>query len=147
MTKEETRKALEEYFKDYSTGDFRVALEKHYTDNAVFENTRVRIVGRENIIDWFTRSHALGYTETVVPVNILIAEDTVAVELAQEFTAYADVPNHYVSALAKGETIRTSGLAAFYKMDRGRIASVRVYCTLNGYNPKVFGRTDRTEEV
>jgi ketosteroid isomerase-like protein len=147
MTREETKKAIEEYFKDYNTGDFRMALDKHYTDDAVFENTRVRIVGKDKIIDWFTRSHALGYRETVVPVNILIGEDSVAVELDQKFTAYEDVPNHYVSALMKGDTIRTSGLAAFYKMKDGKISSIRVYCTLNEYNPKVFGRTEATEGV
>ncbi len=142
MTREDTKKTLKEYFKDYSTGDFQMTLEKHYTDDALFENTRVRIVGKEKLIDWFTRSHALGYTESIVPVNILIGEDSAAVELAQGFTAYEDVPNHYVSALKKGETIRTSGLAGFYKMKDSKIASVRVYCTLNEYNPKVFGRTD-----
>ncbi len=141
MTREETKKTIEEYFRDYNTGDFRMALDKHYAADAVFENTRVRIVGKEKIIDWFTHSHALGYTERVVPVNILIGEDSVAVELDQEFTAYENVPNHYVSALAKGDTIKTSGLAAFYKMEDGKIRSVRVYCTLNQYNPKVFGCT------
>ncbi len=147
MTREETKKAIEEYLKDYSTGDFRMALDKHYTADAVFENTRVRIVGKENIIDWFTRSHGLGYTESVVPVNILIGEDSAAVELEQEFSAYENVPNHYVSALAKGETIRTSGLAGFYKMKDGKIKSIRVYCTLNAYNPGIFGRTEVTEGV
>ena len=145
MTREETKRALEAYFKDYNTGDFRMALDKHYTADAVFENTRVRIVGKEKIIAWFTRSHALGYTERVVPLNILVGEDAVAVELEQEFTAYEDVPNHYVAALTKGDTIRTSGLAAFYKMKDGKISSIRVYCTLNAYNPKVFGWTEATE--
>ena len=144
MTREETKKAIEEYFKDYNTGDFRMALDKHYTADAVFENTRVRIVGKEKIIDWFTRSHALGYTESCVPVNFLIGEDSVAVELEQEFTAYEDVPNHYVCDLTKGDTIRTSGLAAFYKMKAGKIRSIRMYCTLNQYNPKVFGFTEAT---
>ncbi len=123
-----------------------MALDKHYTADAVFENTRVRIIGKDKIIDWFTRSHALGYTETVVPVKILIGEDAVAVELDQKFTAYDDVPNHYVSALRKGDTIRTSGLAAFYKLKEGKISSIRVYGTLNAYNPQVFGRTEATEE-
>ncbi len=145
MTREETKKAIEEYLKDYSTGDFRMALDKHYTADAVFENTRVRIEGKDKIIDWFTRSHALGYTESVVPANILIGEGAVAVELDQEFTAYEDVPNHYVSALMKGETIKTSGLAGFYKMKDGKISSVRVYCTLNAYNPQVFGGTEATD--
>ena len=138
MNKEETRKAFEEYFKDYDTGDFRMALNKHYTEDAVFENTRVKVVGRNNIIEWFTRSHALGYTEKLVPVNMLIGEDIVAVELEQEFTAYEDVPNHYVVSMDKGETIKTSGVAAFYKMKDGKISSVRVYCTLNEYNPQIF---------
>jgi len=138
MNKEETRKAFEEYFRDYDTGDYRMALNKHYTEDAVFENTRVKVVGRNNIIEWFTRSHALGYTEKLVPVNVLIGKDSVAVELEQEFTAYEDVPNHYVVPMDKGETVKTSGVAAFYKMKDGKISSVRVYCTLNEYNPKVF---------
>ena len=138
MNKEETRKAFEEYFKDYDTGDYRMALNKHYTEDAVFENTRVKVVGRNNIIEWFTRSHALGYTEKLVPVNMLIGEDIVAVELEQEFTAYEDVPHHYVVSMDKGETIKTSGVAAFYKMKDGKISSVRVYCTLNEYNPQIF---------
>ena len=138
MNKEETRKSLEEYFRDYDTGDYRMALNKHYTDDAVFENTRVKVIGRDNIIEWFTRSHALGYTEKLVPVDMLIGEDVVAVELEQEFTAHEDVPNHYVVSMNKGETIKTSGVAAFYKMKDGKISSVRVYCTLNEYNPQVF---------
>ncbi len=32
-----------------------------------------------------------------------------------------------------------------YKMKGGKISSVRVYCTLNAYNPKVFGRTEATD--
>jgi len=138
MNKEETKKAIEEYLRDYDTGDFKMALNKHYTEDAVFENTRVKVVGRDNIIEWFTRSHALGYKEKLVPVNIMIGEDSVAVELEQEFTAYEDVPNQYVVPMNKGETVKTSGVAAFYKMKYGKISSVRVYCTLNEYNPKVF---------
>ena len=138
MNKEETRKQLEDYFRDYDTGDYRMALNKHYTEDAVFENTRVKIIGKANIIEWFMRSHALGYTEKVVPVNIVIGENTVAVELEQEFTARQDVPNHYVVSMKKGDTVKTSGLSAFYKMKDGKISSVRVYCTLNEYNPQVF---------
>jgi len=138
MNKEETRKSLEEYFRDYDTGDYRMALNKHYTDDAVFENTRVKVIGRDNIIEWFTRSHALGYTEKLVPEDMLIGEDVVAVELKQEFTAHEDVPNHYVVSMNKGETVKTSGVSAFYKMKDGKISSVRVYCTLNEYNPQVF---------
>ncbi len=142
MTRDEITQTLEAYFRDYNTGDFRMALDKHYTPDAVFENTRVRIVGKDAIIDWFTRSHALGYTETVVPTTIRVGDDMVAVELDQSFTAQEDVPNHYVSALAKGDTIRTSGLAAFYRLTEGKIRSVRVYCTLNAYNPQVFAAAD-----
>ncbi|MCD4782865.1 MAG: nuclear transport factor 2 family protein [Candidatus Eremiobacteraeota bacterium] len=138
MNREETRKAFKDYFKDYDTGDYRMALNKHYTEDAVFENTRVQVIGRDNIIEWFTRSHALGYTEKLVSENMLIGEDNVAVELEQEFTALKDVPNQYVSPLKKGETIKTSGVAAFYKMRDGKICSVRVYCTMNDYNPMVF---------
>ena len=138
MNKEETRKRLEEYFRDYDTGDYRMALNKHYTEDAVFENTRVKVIGRDNIIEWFTRSHALGYTENLVPVDILIGEDAVAVELKQEFTALEDVPKHYVVSMKQGDTVKTSGVSAFYKMKEGKISSVRVYCTLNEYNPLVF---------
>ena len=138
MNKEETRKQMEDYFRDYDTGDYRMTLNKHYTEDAVFENTRVKIIGTANIIEWFTRSHALGYTEKVVPVNIVIGENTVAVELEQEFTALEDVPNHYVVSMNKGDVVRTSGLSGFYKMKDGKICSARVYCTLNEYNPQVF---------
>ncbi len=148
MTRDDTKKALEAYFKDYSTGDFRMALDKHYTDDAVFENSRVRIEGKEQLIDWFTRSHALGYTECVVPRTIRIGDGLVAVELDQTFTAKEDVPHHYVSPLAKGETIRTSGLAAFYRLTpAGKIQSIRVYCTLNAYNPQVFAAPDAPDAM
>lgn len=138
MNKEETKKMIEEYLQAYDTGDYKMTLEKYYTEDAVFENTRVRVVGRDNCIQWFTKSHALGYMEKLTPVNILIGEGVVAVELDQEFTAYEDVPNHYVAPMKKGETITTSGVCAFYKMRDGRISSVRVYCTLNAYNPGIF---------
>ena len=138
VNKEETKKAFEEYLQDYGSGDFRKALTDHYTEDAVFENTRVKISGRDNIIEWFTRSHALGYTEKLTPYRIMIGNDLVCIELEQEFTAYQDVPNHYVSPLAKGETIITSGVAAIYKMREGKICSVKVYCTMNEYNPQIF---------
>ena len=140
MSRESTKKRMEEYFRDYDTGDYKMALNKHYTEDAVFENTRVKISGRDNIIEWFTRSHGLGYTENLIPTRILIDEETVAVELGQEFTAYEDVLNHYVYPMQKGETVKTSGVAAIYKLLDGRIASLRVYCTLNEYNPRVFGK-------
>jgi len=138
VNQEETKKTIEDYLRDYDSGNFHKALTNHYTEDAVFENTRVRISGRDNIIDWFNRSHALGYTEKLTPLRIMIGEDLVAIELEQEFTAYEDVPNHYVSPLKKGEKIKTSGVAAFYKMKDGRISSVKVYCTLNEYNPRIF---------
>lgn len=138
MSKEETRKRMEAYFRVYNSGDYRKALYENYTEDAVFENTRVKISGRDNIIEWFTRSNALGYKETLVPVDILVGEDTIVVELEQEFTAFKDVPNQYVVSVKQGETMKTSGVAAFYKLKEGRISSVRVYCTLNEYNPQVF---------
>ncbi len=138
MNKIETKKAIEEYLRDYDSGDFHKALTNHYTEDAIFENTRVKISGRKNIIEWFNRSHALGYKENLTPKRIMIGEDLVAIELKQEFTAYQEVTNHYVSPLKKGETIKTSGVAAIYKLRGGRICSVRVYCTMNEYNPEIF---------
>ena len=137
MKKEKIKALFADYFKDYNSGDYRMAVNKNYTEDAVFENTRVRIVGRDNIIEWFTRSHNLGYTEKLTETSMLIGENEIAVELEQEFHGLVDVPNHYVSPLQKGETIKTSGVAAFYRLRNGKICSVRVYCTLNDYNPKI----------
>jgi len=139
MSRDEIRTLFDAYFEDYNTGDYEMALNKHYAEDAVFENTRVEVRGRDNIIKWFTKSHALGYKETLTPVSMVIGEDGIAVELAQEFHALEDVPNHYVSPLQKGESIKTQGVAAVYRLRDGKIASVRVYCTLSAYNPRVFG--------
>jgi len=138
MKRDDVRKLFEDYFRIYDSGDYRTALNKYYTEDAVFENTRVEIKGKDNIIEWFTDSHALGYTENLTATNTVIAENGIAVELEQEFTGLQDVPNHYVSPLGKGETIKTKGVAAFYRLKDGKISRVRVYCTLNAYNPKVF---------
>lgn len=138
MKRDDVKKLFEDYFRIYDSGDYRTALDKYYTDDAVFENTRVEVKGRDNIIEWFTESHALGYTENLTATNTVIAENGIAVELEQEFMGLKDVPTHYVSPLAKGETIKTKGVAAFYQLKDGKISSVRVYCTLNAYNPKIF---------
>ena len=147
MQKKEIKLLFDAYFRHYNSGDFRMALNKHYTEDAVFENTRVKVVGRENIIEWFTRSHDLGYTETLSETNMLVGEDGIAVELEQEFHGLEDVPNHYVSPLRKGETIRTSGVAALYRLRDDRICSVRVYCTLSEYNPRIHDRGGPDTEI
>jgi len=139
MNRDEIRTLFDAYFEDYNTGDYEMALNNHYTEDAVFENTRVEVRGRDNIIEWFTKSHALGYKEILTPVSMVIGEDGIAVELAQQFHALEDVPNHYVSTLQKGESIKTQGVAAVYRLRERKIASVRVYCTLSAYNPRVFG--------
>jgi hypothetical protein len=79
----------------------------------VFENTRVRIAGRDSLIEWFTRSHALGYREHIVSANMLIEEDSAAVELEQDFTADEDVPHHYVAALKRARPSEQAALRRF----------------------------------
>ncbi len=127
MKRDDVEKLFEDYFRDYDSGDYRTALNKHYTEDAVFENTRVEVKGRDNIIEWFTDSHALGYTESLTATNTVIGEGGIAIELEQKFTGLKDVPNHYVSSLSKGETIKTKGVAAFYSLRDGKIGNVRVY--------------------
>ena len=122
MTKED----LLEYFDNYNAGRYEKAVE-HYADDAVFvmPGDEPNHVGKANILKWF-KERGTGYTEKLIPKNILITSDMIAVELTAEYEAYLDVPNFPIKPLKKGEKlIREDGI--FYDLKDGKITRVCVY--------------------
>lgn len=121
-----TRDDLIQYFEDYNSGRYEKAVE-HYAEDAVFvmPGDEPDHFGKENILRWF-QERGTGYTEKLIPQNILISPDKIAVELTAEYEAEEDVPAFPIKPLKKGERLsREDGI--FYDLRDGKITRVCVY--------------------
>lgn len=122
MTKED----MLQYFENYNAGRYEKAVE-HYADDAVFvmPGNEPDHIGKANILKWF-KERSVGYTEKLIPRNILIAPDIMAVELTAEYEAHEDIPDFPIKPLKKGEKLsREDG--AFYDLIDGKITRVCIY--------------------
>lgn len=115
---------LKEYLQLY-TEDFERAVDRFYTDDIVFENPDDIFRGKQAILDHFQVARD-GIREIFTPLNILIEEDRIAVEMDVELLATKDKPDFPAKPLRVGESIRRK-VAAFYWVRDGKICSVAVY--------------------
>ena len=123
-----TESELSEYFALYNSGQFETAVAAHYTQDAVFEmpGDEPDHVGSNEILKWFQERGTSGYTEKLRPVNVVMNDTQIAVELIAEYHAYEDVPDFPIRPLKKGDSLsRRDGV--FYDLRDGKICRVCVY--------------------
>jgi ketosteroid isomerase-like protein len=127
-----TKKWMEEYFESFNKFGVAKTFPVYFAEDAVFKTAwEKESHGRENIIKFMREivHHGDKIKETLMPFNIVIDGDNVAVELLTEMVALEDVPNYHVGSFKKGEKINWR-LSAFYKIRDGKIAQVQVYVVL-----------------
>ena len=123
-----TKEKMMEYFEVFSKEGFEKAISTYFAEDAVFENSiAMEASGKKNIINLLKFTHRGDVVkETLTPVRILMDGDDAAVELVMEMDVTEDVPDHHISPLKKGEKTKCR-LSAFYKIEDGKIARVKVY--------------------
>ena len=132
------------YFNFLSNAAYEEAINTYYTEDALFWNTRIEIVGRQKIIDWLQASH-LGYVEKLSPIRCIIDADGAAIELSQEFQAAVDLSHFFLKPLKKGESQTTRGVVQFFRFQSGRICSTKEYRLLYQCPPGLFMRKPLSE--
>ena len=123
-----TKEKMMEYFEVFSKEGFEKAISTYFAEDAVFENSiAMEASGKKNIINLLKFTHRGDVVkETLTPVRILMDGDDAAEELVMEMDVTEDVPDHHISPLKKGEKTKCR-LSAFYKIEDGKIARVKVY--------------------
>ena len=122
-----TRKDFEQYFEAYNNKSYDVAV-RHYAEDSVFlmpfgePSPR----GKENILKFFEERASKDYTEKLYPINYMITESSVAVELRAEYEAFVDMPDFYIKPMKKGEKLIREDCCV-YDIQDGKITRVCVY--------------------
>ncbi len=136
------REDVIEYIRLYSNGQFEEAVNRYFTNDAYFWNTRIALRGSQKIIDWLIATH-LGYSETLAPVSVVVEPDGAAIELEQEFHANEDMSHFFLRPMKNGEVLKTRGVAWFLKFRKGKIHSFKEYRLLHRCDPRLFMTTVR----
>jgi GNAT superfamily N-acetyltransferase/ketosteroid isomerase-like protein len=122
------KETIKRYFDAYNSGDYKKTVTEFYADDAIFESTRMKYVGKKEIINAMEKSHKM-VDEKLIPLNILVDGDKMAVEFEVEFNALQDNPDSHhkqINVLKKGEIFKIK-IAAFYNMVNNKIQHVKVY--------------------
>jgi hypothetical protein len=111
-----------DYIDCFNRSDFD-GFGKYYCDDVVFElGEKKRIVGRENILDFY-RDVKAKIRETLTILSVAAGEDAMAVHVATEFYALADWPDFIAGPLMKGEALNIESLGYYYLRD-GKFARI-----------------------
>lgn len=130
------------YFKLYSEGRFKEAVNSIFTEDAAFWNTRISLSGRQKIIDWLYASHQ-GYREVLTPTSFIIEPGMAAVELEQKFLAAEDISQFFIRPMKKDEDLKTRGILMVLKFKDGKICSSKEYRLLYQCDPELFMNNGR----
>jgi limonene-1,2-epoxide hydrolase len=111
-----------DYIACFNRDDFE-GFGKYYHDDVVFElGGKKRIVGRENILDFY-RGVKAKVRETLEILSVAAGDDALAVHVRTDFHGLEDWPDFIAGRLMKGETIRIESLGYYYLED-GKIARI-----------------------
>ena len=111
-----------DYIDCFNRNDFD-GFGKYYCEDVVFElGEKKRIVGRENILDFYREVKAR-IRETLDILSVSSGPDSLAVHVATEFYALEDWPDFIAGPLMKGESLWIESLGYYYLKD-GKIARI-----------------------
>ena len=115
----------QDYFDTHNNRRFVELVDRFYAPDADFENMRVAVKGREDIIAFLEESNEF-VRITLVPRLIITQGTVTATELDCILRAEKDMPEFLLGPMEKGDEV-TMRMAAVYHMDGDRIARARVY--------------------
>ena len=118
------RERMKEYYKTFNTGDLE-ALETFYTDDVVLEYQDVILNGRNAVLGHF-KEYFNSVREQITPLQILVNDTDVAVELNDTLTAKIDLSDLMGKSVKAGESVSVK-FGAFYKARGDRIYHIKLY--------------------
>ena len=123
------RQIDENYWKDYfdthNDRRFDDLVNNFYTEDAAFENPKIQVVRREQIVGFLTQSNQDVRIE-LIPRAIIINAGATAVELDCVMHAQKDLPDFLLGPMKKGCVARMR-MAAVYHLTHDRISRASIY--------------------
>ena len=123
------RRIEENYWKDYfnthNDRRFDDLVNDFYTEDAVFENPKIQVVGREQLISFLEQSNQDVWIE-LIPCTIITNTGVTAVELDSVIHAERDLPDFLLGPMKKGGEAKMR-MAAVYHLTQDRISRASIY--------------------
>ena len=113
------------YFDTHNDRRFDDLVNNFYTDDAVFENPKIQVVGRKQIVDVLKRSNKDVHI-ALIPRVLIINAGVTATELDCVMHPQRDLPDFLLGPMKKGEEAKMR-IAAVYHLTQDRIARARIY--------------------
>lgn len=115
---------MERYYQTYNRADPQ-ALAAFYHPEVRLLSAQGEMLGRESVLS--TYSYIIErFEDRMTPLSMTAEGDRVAVEIRDEFTARAEVPDFLGRSFAAGERF-TLNLCGIYQLDGEQIGSVVLY--------------------
>ena len=119
MTEDDFRR----YVNGFNEGDFE-GFGQFYADDVVFElGAMKKIVGRENILDFY-RGVKAHIVEVVIPLEVIVTPTRIAMYCRTTFDTFADWPDFEIWPTMKGDH-REVETIAFYEVENDRFTHIR----------------------
>jgi SnoaL-like domain len=123
------RRIDENYWKDYfdthNDRRFDDLVNDFYTEDAVFENPKIQVMGRDQLISFLIQSNQEVWIE-LIPCAIITNTGVTAVELDCVIHAEKDLPDFLLGPMKKGGEAKMR-MAAVYHLTQDRISRASIY--------------------
>lgn len=114
-----------DYFDTHNDRRFEDFVNGFFTEDATFENPKIQVRGRKEIIGFLQQTNQDVKIE-LIPQTIVMKPGVTAVELDCVIHAEKDLPGFLLGPMKKGDEA-SMGMAAVYHLKKDRIARARIY--------------------
>lgn len=114
-----------DYFDTHNARRFDDLVNDFYTEDAAFENPKVQVVGRDQLISFLQQTNEDVWIE-LIPCAIIANTGVTAVELDCVIHAEKDLPDFLFGPMKKGGEVKMR-MAAVYHLTQDRISRASIY--------------------
>ncbi len=114
-----------QYYATHNDRRFDDLVNDFFTPDAIFENPKTQVTGREQLIRFFKQSNQ-NVKIDLIPRNVIVSAGISAVELDCVMHAEMDIPDFLLGPLTKGSVV-TMRMAGVYHLSQDHIAQARIY--------------------
>ena len=118
------REGMQKYYETFNTGNLE-AIATCYTEDVVLEYHDMILNGRNAVMGHF-KEYFNSVREHLTPLQIVIEDNNIAVELSDTLTAKIDLPDLMGEAVNAGESVIIK-FGGFYKAHGNKIYHITLY--------------------
>ena len=118
------QEGMQEYYETFNSANLE-AIAACYTEDVVLEYHDMILNGRDAVIGHF-KEYFTAVREHITPLQIVIEDNIIAVELSDTLTAKMDLPDLMGEAAKAGESVIVK-FGAFYKARGNKIYHITLY--------------------